>query len=268
MIWIKICATTNLPDAQASLAAGADALGFIFAPSSRQIEVEQAAEIISSLTADIEKIGVFVNQTPAQVAEIAEQAGLTGIQLHGDEPADEMEQYRQALGQRKIIKTLQARELLNSPESLDGYLRSRQSIDAILLDAGSPSQRGGTGQTFDWTAAAPIVARVRAQMPVIIAGGLNSRERRRGHPLVCALGSGCGFGRRTRNRQEGRSQTAQLRWRSASNPGSIAVEGTMEETTSNVQSSDGESSARQAGQAAACACRPGTIRFLWRSLRS
>ncbi len=176
MIWIKICATTNLPDAQASLAAGADALGFIFALSSRQIEVEQAAEIISSLTADIEKIGVFVNQTPAQVAEIAEQAGLSGIQLHGDEPADEMEQYRQALGQRKIIKTLQARELLNSPKSLDGYLRSRRSIDAILLDAGSPSQRGGTGQTFDWTAAAPIVARVRAQMPVIIAGGLTAEN--------------------------------------------------------------------------------------------
>ena len=62
MIWIKICATTNLPDAQASLAAGADALGFIFAPSSRRIGIEQAAEIISSLADDIDKIGVFVNQ--------------------------------------------------------------------------------------------------------------------------------------------------------------------------------------------------------------
>jgi phosphoribosylanthranilate isomerase len=175
MIWVKICATTNLPDAQASLAAGADALGFIFAPSSRRIEIEQAAEIISSLTDDddIDKIGVFVNQTAAQVAEVARQAGLTGIQLHGDEPADQMPEYRQALWHRKIIKTLQARELLNSPDTLNGYLQSRQVIDAILLDAGSPSQRGGTGQTFDWTAAAPIVARVRAQMPVIIAGGLN-----------------------------------------------------------------------------------------------
>jgi phosphoribosylanthranilate isomerase len=173
MIWVKICATTNLPDAQASLAAGADALGFIFAPSSRRIEIEQAAEIISSLTDDIDKIGVFVNQTPGQVAEVAKQAGLTGVQLHGDEPADQMPEYRQAVGQRKIIKTLQARELLNSPDTLNGYLQSRQVIDAILLDAGSPSQRGGTGQTFDWIAAAPIVARVRAQMPVIIAGGLN-----------------------------------------------------------------------------------------------
>ena len=173
MIWIKICATTNLHDAQAAIAAGADALGFIFAPSSRQIEVERAAEIISSLANDIEKIGIFVNQTPAEVTEVAERAGLTGIQLHGDEPAEQMREYRQAVGQRKIIKTLQTRELLNSPGSLDDYLQSRQSIDAILLDAGSPSERGGTGRTFDWLAAAPIVARVRAQMPVIIAGGLN-----------------------------------------------------------------------------------------------
>lgn len=173
MIWVKICATTNLADAQASVAAGADALGFIFAPSPRRIEIDQAAEIISSLRNEIEAVGVFVNESPAQVAEVAQRAGLSGVQLHGDEPADQMQPYRQALGQRKIIKALQARELLESPDILDGYLRARQSIDAILIDAGSPVQRGGTGQTFDWSAAESIVARVRAQMPVIIAGGLN-----------------------------------------------------------------------------------------------
>lgn len=173
MIWVKICATTNLADAQASLAAGADALGFIFAPSSRRVEIDQAAEIISSLRDEIERIGVFVNESPAQVAEVAERAGLSGVQLHGDEPADQMQEYRRALGQRKIIKTLQARELLGSPDIFNGYLQSRESIDAILVDAGSPGQRGGTGQTFDWSAAEPIVARVRARMPVIIAGGLN-----------------------------------------------------------------------------------------------
>jgi len=174
MTWVKICATTNLADAQASLAAGADALGFIFAPSSRQIAIDQAAEIISSLTDEIEKIGVFVNEAPAKIAELAERAGLTGVQLHGDELAGQMREYHRAIGHRKLVKTLQARELLSSPGSLDGYLRSRQSIDAILLDAGSPSQRGGTGETFDWTAAVPIVARIKVCLPVIIAGGLNS----------------------------------------------------------------------------------------------
>ncbi len=171
--WVKICATTNLHDAQISLAAGADALGFIFAPSTRRIEVETAARIVATLPAEIDKVGVFVNETPARIATIVEQVGLTGIQLHGDEPADQMEQYRQAVGQCKIIKTLQARELLSSPDIFDGYQQSRQSIDAFLLDAGSPSQRGGTGQTFDWIAAAPIVAKVRAHMPVIVAGGLS-----------------------------------------------------------------------------------------------
>ncbi len=171
--WIKICATTNLHDAQISLAAGADALGFIFAPSTRRIEVETAAKIVAALPAEIDKIGVFVNETPTRVATIVEEVGLTGIQLHGDEPADQMEQYRQVVGQCKIIKTLQACELLSSPDTFDGYEQSSQSLDAILLDAGSPSQRGGTGQRFDWTAAAPIVSRVRVQMPVIIAGGLN-----------------------------------------------------------------------------------------------
>ncbi len=173
MTWIKICAITNLGDAQASVAAGADALGFIFTTSSRRVEADRAAEIVSNLMNHIEKIGVFVNETPSQVAEVVEAAGLTGVQLHGDEPADQMQEYRRALGQRKIIKALQARELLSSPDTLNGYLGSRQVIDAILLDAGSPSQRGGTGQTFDWIAAAPIVAKVRTQMPVVIAGGLN-----------------------------------------------------------------------------------------------
>ncbi|MGO9518608.1 MAG: phosphoribosylanthranilate isomerase, partial [Candidatus Korobacteraceae bacterium] len=63
MTWVKICATTNLRDAQASVAAGANALGFIFAPSTRRIEAKAAAEIVAALPAEIEKVGVFVNET-------------------------------------------------------------------------------------------------------------------------------------------------------------------------------------------------------------
>ena len=70
MTWVKICATTNLHDAHASMAAGADALGFIFAPSSRRVEVDQAAEIIASLTEDIEKIGVFVKRRPGRLPRL------------------------------------------------------------------------------------------------------------------------------------------------------------------------------------------------------
>ena len=108
-----------------------------------------------------EKIGVVVNETPEALAKLANDIGLTGVQLHGDEPADQLPEFRRALGLRKIIKTLQARELLAAPGTLDDYLRNSKSIDGILLDSGSPAARGGTGQTFDWNAALPIVERIK-----------------------------------------------------------------------------------------------------------
>jgi len=178
MTWIKICATTNLRDAEASVAAGANALGFIFAPSTRRIETGAAMDIITALPAGIEKIGVFVNETPERVAVIAAQAGLTGVQLHGDEPATQLPAYRQMLGGRKLIKTLQARELLvnGGPRVLQTYLDARENLDAILLDSGVPSNRGGTGVPFDWEAALPLVQKIRAVLPVIIAGGLTAEN--------------------------------------------------------------------------------------------
>jgi phosphoribosylanthranilate isomerase len=172
VIWIKICATTNLDHALASIDAGANALGFIFTASSRQITPESAAAITAALPPSTEKIGVVVNETPQRLAELANQTGLTGLQLHGDEPPDQLAEYRRVLGLRKIIKTLQARELLASPAKLDDYLRNSQFIDGILLDSGSPSARGGTGVPFDWNAALPIVERIKQVLPVIIAGGL------------------------------------------------------------------------------------------------
>ena len=172
MLWIKICATTNLNDALASIDAGANALGFILTESPRQVTPDKAAVIIAALPPSVEKIGVVVNQTPDALKQLAEATGLTGLQLHGDELPDQLPEYRRALGLRKIIKTLQARELLATPAKLDDYLRHSQSIDAILLDSGVPTARGGTGQTFDWHAALPIVERIKQHLPVIIAGGL------------------------------------------------------------------------------------------------
>jgi phosphoribosylanthranilate isomerase len=172
VIWIKICATTNLDDALASLDAGANALGFILTASPRQVTPESAAAIIAALPPSTEKIGVVVNETPQALRELANQTGLTGLQLHGDEPPGQLTEYRRALGLRKIIKTLQARDLLVAPDTLDEYLRNSKSIDGILLDSGSPAARGGTGIPFDWHAALPIVERIKQVVPVIIAGGL------------------------------------------------------------------------------------------------
>jgi phosphoribosylanthranilate isomerase len=174
MTWVKICATTNLYDAQASVAAGANALGFVFASGTRRVEVGTAAEIIMALPAEVEKIGVFVNEMPERVAVVAQYTGLTGVQLHGDEPASQLAGYRQMLGGRKLIKTLQVRELLTDDGSrvLQTYLDAHSSIHAVLLDSGRRGDRGGTGVTFDWEMALPIVHRIKAVLPVVIAGGL------------------------------------------------------------------------------------------------
>lgn len=176
MTWIKICATKNLADAQASISAGANALGFIFAPSERRIEIQAAAEIIKALPVGIEKIGVFVDETPKDVAGIVERVGLTGAQLQGDEPAEHLAEYRELLGDRKLIKTLQARELLSAAgdRRLQNYLDASGSIDAILLDSGVAGQRGGTGVPFDWQAARPIAQKIKDVLPLIIAGGLTA----------------------------------------------------------------------------------------------
>ena len=173
MTWTKICGTTNLVDASLAVSAGADAIGFIFASSPRQILPEAAAEIIEALPANIAKIGVTVNQSPEAVARLAEQVGLTGIQLQGDEPGDQLWAYRSALSPRKIIKTLQAQQILaGGNDYLYQYLRSSEFFDAVLVDAGSTAQRGGTGVPFDWNALAPAISHIKKWMPVIIAGGL------------------------------------------------------------------------------------------------
>jgi phosphoribosylanthranilate isomerase len=174
MTWVKICGTTNLHDAQLCVAAGANAVGFIFAPSPRQIEPATAAEVVCELRGEIESIGVFVNQTPERVAEIARSMALAGVQLHGEEPARSLPEVRRLLGDRKVIKTLSAPGLQNGEIDLAAYLLERESMDAILLDSGQPQQRGGTGTSFDWEAIRPIAEQIRRRVPLIIAGGLNS----------------------------------------------------------------------------------------------
>ena len=177
MTWVKICGTTNLDDAKAAVNAGADALGFIFAPSPRQITEEAATDVIVALPASVKKIGITLNQTPDAVAKLAQNVGLTGVQLQGDEPGAQMWAYRSALAPRMIIKTLQARQVLAGGEDfLYSYLRESEFFDAVLLDAGTPANPGGTGVTFDWKTMVPVVSRIQQWIPVVIAGGLTPQN--------------------------------------------------------------------------------------------
>src|SRR5579859_4001700 len=85
MTWIKICGTTNRDDARTAVEAGADALGFVFYEKSpRRIDAETARSIVRDLPATVEKVGVFVNQFEEPICELADQVGLTAVQLHGD----------------------------------------------------------------------------------------------------------------------------------------------------------------------------------------
>jgi phosphoribosylanthranilate isomerase len=185
MTWVKICGTTNLADAAASVDAGADALGFIFAESPRRITPEQAREIISQLPPHVEKVGVFVNETPARIYEIITEAGLTAVQLQGDETADIANELKRLKakrhGQLRVFKAL------GVAPGVEGMLReftSSSAVDGVLLDSFAARAaghaegtqdvaRGGTGKTFDWKRAASFVPGLARRTRVIIAGGLS-----------------------------------------------------------------------------------------------
>ena len=165
---MKICGTTNLEDARVAVEAGADALGFIFAPSPRRISPKDAKRIIAELPKDVEKVGVFVNQGPKIILNTVEMAGLTGVQLHGDEEPELAR--RIARAGLKIYKALPAALL---EQEADGFA---DVVDALFVDAGSEKQRGGTGKRFDWDRAAPLVRLLRRRMKIVIAGGLEVKN--------------------------------------------------------------------------------------------
>ena len=159
MTLIKICGITNLHDAHAAVAAGADALGFNFyQPSPRYIAPESAREIINTLPASVLTVGVFVNEpSPDAVRAIADRAGVKAVQLHGDESPD----YCRALN--SVIKNFS----VSTDFDVD-QVRAYE-VDAIMLDTKHNHLRGGTGRVFDWS----IAQRVNQLVPkLFLAGGL------------------------------------------------------------------------------------------------
>lgn len=164
--WIKICGTTSVGDALASVDAGADALGFIFAPSKRRITLEKAREIIRELPPQVERIGVFLNESVEQVLHSLMEVDLTGIQLHGDDLPLELCSYlpKARREELRIIKTLIVQEGFEVGLQA-GMQAATKVVDAWLLDSGT-----GSGKTFDWQAARKKLDVQQGR--VIIAGGL------------------------------------------------------------------------------------------------
>ena len=176
MTWVKICGITNVEDALTAVDAGADALGFVFyGPSSRNVTTETARNIVRQLPAKIEKVGVFVNETLDEMERVAETASLTGIQMHIKFPHSHWGKDGK-LGLRATKYTvLRTNELLNDADrltSLAWYRDVKDSIAAIFLDAGTNSQPGGTGKTFDWQRAVALARALQQDFRIVVAGGL------------------------------------------------------------------------------------------------
>ena len=165
MTFIKICGITNLEDANAAVAAGADALGFNFyKPSPRYITPQAAREIIEQLPDHVLKVGVFVSEPMKSVRSVADESGVTALQLHGDETADYC---RELARDYCVIKTLAV------SDEFKVHRAQEYQVDAIMLDTRDNSLRGGTGRSFDWS----IAEQVNQFVPkLFLAGGLSTEN--------------------------------------------------------------------------------------------
>lgn len=160
---VKICGITNPEDALHAIDSGADAIGFNFYKGSkRYISPENAASIGEQMAMRVEKVGVFVNATVEEIVSIEDAVALDSIQLHGEESPEFIEQLRLE-SDATIIKAVR---IGPDFEPLDAL---KYKADAILLDAYSENERGGTGKTFDWSIALKVSEIVDK---VYLAGGL------------------------------------------------------------------------------------------------
>ena len=169
-LWIKICANTSLEDAELAAEAGADAVGFVFAPSPRRVTVEQAAEIVPHLPAALEKIGVFVDAPFDEIASIVERCSLTGVQLHWDAPKELPAALRARFG--PTLRILRVVHFEPGTGEQPAALLTEENVDAILVDSRTESAEGGTGHGYDWAAARRVVFSASRQAKFIAAGGL------------------------------------------------------------------------------------------------
>ena len=153
MIRVKVCGICDLESAKAAVEAGADMIGFHFCTSERRVTPEEAKGIIDELSVRPRIVGVFIDQPADEVRQIAGYVELDLVQLHGSEsPGFD--------AGRPVMKVLKVRE---------GRIRGADDWpDPIMLDTWSEDQRGGTGRTWDWELARPLLR----SRQVFIAGGL------------------------------------------------------------------------------------------------
>lgn len=161
MVHVKICGIQTFADAWGAIRAGADALGFVFAPSKRKVDAEQVRSIIRDLPPFVCTVGVFVNEKTERITQIVKYTGLTHVQLHGDEKPEDCDQM--VVPCFKTIKVQSRGDMKNM---------GRYQTRAIVLDSFVKGMDGGTGRAFDWG----WVKGVHRRKPLILAGGLDAEN--------------------------------------------------------------------------------------------
>ncbi|ADC62535.1 phosphoribosylanthranilate isomerase [Allochromatium vinosum] len=156
---VKICGLTRVSDIAAVVAAGADAVGFVFHPASpRAVTPEQAAGLCRALPPFVTAVGLFVDASAETIDATLEQAPLDLIQFHGNESPE----FCSGFG-RRWIKALRMRPGIDLAAERERFA----GADGLLLDAYEPGRAGGTGQCFDWARIPPDIA-----PEILLAGGL------------------------------------------------------------------------------------------------
>ncbi|MDW8323147.1 MAG: phosphoribosylanthranilate isomerase [Burkholderiales bacterium] len=178
---VKICGLTRLEDALAAAQAGADAIGFVFAPGSpRRIRPEQAAAIAAALPPFVTTVALFVDAAPEEVQAVVAVLRPDLLQFHGAEPPE----YCAGFG-LPYLKAVRVRAGVDLLQYAAAYAGAR----GLLLDAYDPQRAGGTGLRFDWSLIPPGLGR-----PVVLAGGLDpdnvAEAVRRVRPWAVDVSSG------------------------------------------------------------------------------
>ena len=156
-LWIKICGNTSLEDARVAAEAGADALGFVFAPSPRRVSAEQVAAFVPHLLTGVERVGVFVDASFDEIAATVASCGLTGVQLHSAGDPHLPAKLRARFGPE--LRILQVVHFGAGAAEQAAAIARDINIDAVLVDSRTATAVGGTGVAFDWAEAAKTLFR-------------------------------------------------------------------------------------------------------------
>ena len=172
MTKVKICGLSNIEAVKTAVSAGADYIGFVFAPSKRQVTVEQATELAKFIPSHIQKVGVFVSPSRAELLEAVDKVGLDLVQVHGQVADD-------------LFENLPCASIQAVQVDGDGHVPNSQA-DYLLFDA----PVAGSGQTFDWGQ----LDTTELAQPFFIAGGLNednvARAIQHFYPFAVDVSSG------------------------------------------------------------------------------